>query len=100
MSHTSPLDVAHLPPAALWPGRDRLRQEGLPGHQGRRHERVVARVGARLRHRARQVVAVDVEGVGVREGRAQRLGERLGLRRPAQSRLTAAAPARIRMIPP
>lgn len=76
------------------------RQEGLPGDERRRDQRIVGGIGARRRDRPRQIVAVDVERVGLRQRRAERLGEGLGLGRPRQNRLTAAAPARIRMIPP
>ena len=94
MSHTGPAEGLRTS------GQDGLRQQRLPGHQRRGDERVVARVGPGGGHGAFQVVAVDVERVGLGERRAQRLGARLRLGWAGQKRLTAAAPARIRMIPP
>ena len=81
-------------------GQSALGQERLPGDERGRDEIVVGRVGAGRGDRAEQRVLVELEGVGMGQARPQRLRERLGVGRRAQSRLTAAAPARIRMIPP
>lgn len=76
--------------------------QGLPGHQGGRHEGVVGRIGPRGGDLASQLVGSDLERVGVGQRRPQGLRERLGVacRLRGQSRFTAAAAARIRIIPP
>jgi hypothetical protein len=80
-------------------------EQRFPGHEGRGHKAVVVRVGPRGGHGGREAIGLDLERLRVGERLAQRGRQGLGvLPRLAgprgQNRLTAAAAARIRMIPP
>ncbi len=78
-----------------------LAEERLPGDQGRRDEGVVVGIRPLRGDRVAQRLGAELERLPLGMGRAQ--GPREGLRaggRVGQSRLTAAAAARIRMIAP